>query len=257
MTTIISLSSLLPAGSCHTLCIGIDYPMKQKYKYILIDADETILDFHKTETIALNNTADYLDFIDPLLFKETFTMINIQTWKDLEAGLVTADQVNRLRFEQLHGALSEGYTLKRNVDQLADFYLTQLGEGDYLIEGAQEFMDYLKDKYTLILATNGLSQVQRSRMKKCGLGSYFDSLAISGELGSQKPMASYFSLTMKDYQYKKEELLMIGDSLASDMAGAEAFGIDSCWVNLGGIKNRSPQNPTYVISALSQICDIL
>jgi 2-haloacid dehalogenase len=227
------------------------------YEYLLIDADGTFLDFEKTELNALNSTVDYVGWKNRGQFISTFIDINKKVWAGLEEGKVDPGQINSLRFEGLHRELSKTGTLSRTAGEMGEYYLAQLGEGDYLMEGAREFLDYLKGKYTMILATNGLAWVQRARLRKAGLESYFDRVAISQELGCHKPMPEFFSRALEGYDYRKEDVLMIGDSLASDMAGADAFGIDGCWFNSRELLNDGTASPAYEIARLEEVRGIL
>ncbi len=235
---------------------GYIEPMKE-YKYLLIDADGTFLDFEKTEFQALHNTIDRLGWKDREFFINTYLDINRQVWAGLEAGQVDAGQVNDLRFEGLHRELCKAGSPSLSARELGEYYLVQLGRGDFLMEGGREFLDYLKDRYVLILATNGLSRVQRARLKKAGLEDHFDRLAISQEMGVHKPLPEFFEKALEGYEYEKGDVLMIGDSLASDMAGAEAFGIDGCWFNGRELLNDGTAAPTYEIARLEEIRNIL
>ena len=232
-------------------------PMKKNYKYVLMDADGTFFDFEKAEFTAVNKVVDLLRFSDREYFIQTFLDINSQVWKDLEKGKITSDQVNKTRFTLLHGQLSKSYTLSKSPEELGESYLDYLCMGSYLLEGAREILEYLSEKYTLILATNGLARIQRSRLKEAELLPLFDSLAISQEIGYQKPMVPYYEKAMENYSYKKKELIMVGDSLFSDMAGADAFGIDSIWLNSHEILNDKIASPTYEIESLIDIKKLL
>jgi 2-haloacid dehalogenase len=231
--------------------------MKKNYKYVLIDADGTFLDFEKAELSALNKTIDSLGFSDREYFIQAFLEINTGVWKSLEEGKIKPDQINERRFSLLHGDLSVEAPLTRTAKELGDYYLKHLCRGGFLLEGGREILNYLADKYTLILATNGLAQVQRARLKEAELISLFDKLAISQELGYHKPMVEFFEKALEGYDYSKDEVIMVGDSLFSDMAGADAFGIDSIWVNPNEILNDNIASPTYEIDCLLKIRSLL
>ncbi len=231
-------------------------PMKQ-YKYLLIDADGTFLDFKKSEMRALNKTIDYIGWKDRDLFINTFLEENRKAWEMLEEGTMDPGKINAARFSALCGELGKREKPALSPEEMGEYYLSRLEEGDFLIEGGREFLDYLRGKYILILATNGLARIQRGRLTRAGLKGHFDRLAISQEIGFQKPLPAYFEKAMEGYDYRKDEVLMIGDSLTSDMAGADAFGIDSCWFNPDELLNDGTASPTYEISRLEEIRNLL
>ena len=234
------------------------YIVKMKrYKYLLIDADGTFMDFRKAEFQALNRTMDHIGWKDRDFFINTFLEVNRKAWTELEEGKVNAGEINSKRFAFLHKELKTIEKPQWTAEEMGEYYLVQLGKGGFLIEGGREFLDYLRGQYVLILATNGLARVQRDRLKRTELTGYFDKLAISQEIGSHKPMPEYFERALHGYDYKKEEVLMIGDSLASDIAGADAFGIDSCWFNPEEHLNDGTASPLYEISRLDEIRSLL
>ncbi|MDC7219087.1 MAG: YjjG family noncanonical pyrimidine nucleotidase [Spirochaetales bacterium] len=228
-----------------------------RYKYLLIDADGTFLDFEKTEHKALNKLMDRANWQDRDYFVRTYANSNRKAWNLYEDGQIPSDQINNQRFTGLYSGLQKVGEPEMNAQEMGEFYLSQLCKGDFLIEGTLDFFEYLKKDYILILATNGLADVQYARIKRAGVEKYFDTVAISQELGAYKPMAEYYEKAMAPYDYKKEEVLMIGDSLKTDMAGAEAFGIDSCWFNPGETLNDGKVSPTYEIARLDEIQSLL
>ncbi|MDC7223842.1 MAG: YjjG family noncanonical pyrimidine nucleotidase [Spirochaetales bacterium] len=229
----------------------------KRYEYLLIDADGTFLDFEKTESRALNRLMDSIGWKDRDYFVRTYSGANRAAWDSYESGKIPSEEINQNRFEGLYEGLLERSTPEATAGEMADFYLGQLGRGDFLIEGGREFLDYLKGRYVLILATNGLAKVQRARISRAGLKDHFDSIAISQELGVHKPMREYYEKALEGYDYDRDRVLMIGDSLKTDMSGADAFGIDSCWFNPGEILNDGQASPTYEISRLDEIKKIL
>jgi 2-haloacid dehalogenase len=229
----------------------------KRYEYLLIDADGTFLDFGKTEDQALIGLMDHMKWEDRDLLKEIYSRVNREAWISYEKGNITSVEINDYRFMELYQNLPKKKQTPLSAKEMGDFYFEELKKGDFLIEGSKEFFEYLKNKYTLILATNGLAEVQRARLEKAGLTDYFQSMAISQELGLNKPKKEYFIKALEPYNYNKNKVLMIGDSLPSDIGGANNFEIDSCWFNPGKWKNESPAIPTYEIHTLGEIQEIL
>lgn len=231
--------------------------MEKNINILLIDADDTLLDFEKNELNALNRTIEYARYPDGESFIQTYMEINNRVWKDLEQGKIESDAINPTRFALLHRELSKEIALACSPEELGEYYLDQLCQGGYLLEGAREILEYLSGKYTLVLATNGLARVQRARVRKAGIEQFFERHAISQELGYHKPDPRFFELALEGFDYSKEQVIMIGDSLFSDMAGADAFGIKSIWYNPREILNDRVASPDYEVSHLKEIKEIL
>lgn len=219
-------------------------------EFLLIDLDDTILDFHKAEHIGLQNTLRHYG-VEPT--EETIALylqINAAHWRALEQGQMTRKQVNEGRFETLFRQLG------REVDgaQCAAYYLSQLALTHDYLPGAQEAIISLSKKYRLFIASNGNSVVQFPRLAESGLNDYVEKAFISEALGENKPSKAYFDLCfaqIPDFDPKKA--MMVGDSLSSDIQGGINAGIPTCWVNTFGKKNTTAIRPDYEIPSLSQL----
>ncbi|MGK0390368.1 MAG: 2-haloacid dehalogenase, partial [Maribacter sp.] len=127
-----------------------------------------------------------------------------------------------------------------------------------MLEGSIELLESLKNKVKLAIITNGLKEAQRPRIKKLGIGKYFEAIIVSDEIGISKPHKGYFDIVMETCgNPPKNKVLVIGDSLNSDMKGAINYGLDSCWCNLFGQINYSKIQPLFEINALSKLPKIL
>ena len=139
---------------------------------------------------------------------------------------------------------------------LKDAYFIALSNSFYMVDGAKELLDKLVDKYTLCAVSNGAKQTQINRIKGSGIGKYFKGgIFISEEMGSQKPKKEYFDFVFNKLgNPPKEEILLFGDSISSDIMGAQNAGIDCCFVNIRN--NEYPDDlkkPTYTIAKLDEI----
>jgi putative hydrolase of the HAD superfamily len=136
--------------------------------------------------------------------------------------------------------------------------LEQLSRASDLIEGAQETIRALRAHYQMAIITNGLSDVQRPRLDASGIADCFALLAISEELGVVKPDPRFFEIVMQRIgQPPKAEVLVIGDSLTSDIQGGNNAGFDTCWYNPTG-SAPDPRFPaTYEIRILTDLHDLL
>ena len=223
-------------------------------KFLLIDLDDTILDFQKAERIGIENTFRHYG-IDPT--KENIALylqINAARWRALEQGKMTRKQVNEGRFTELFHALG------REVDgaQCAAYYLSQLALTHDYLPGAEEAIKALSKKYRLFLASNGNSVVQFPRLRESGLEQYIEKAFVSEALGQNKPSKAYFDLCFAQIpDFDPKQAMMVGDSLTSDIQGGINAGIRTCWVNTFGKTNTTQVQPDYEIGALSELEGLL
>ena len=230
------------------------------YKTILFDIDNTLFDYPKAEKYAIKATFEDFDFFRNRSksefeeIKKEYKVINDLLWEKLEKGEITSAELKVERFRMLF----EKANLNYNPEEFSKQYLKRLGEGAFLLDGAEEVCKYLYGKYRLGIVTNGMKEVQYSRVGKSSVGKYIDKIIISEEVGISKPNAGIFEYALKELGTKdKKEAIMIGDSLSADIQGGINFGIDTCWVNL---KNDVPNDkikPKYVVTKLKEICEIL
>ena len=157
-------------------------------EFLLLDLDDTILDFHKAERIAVAKTLkDFgVEPTDAVLSR--YHIINLQHWQRLEKGELTRDQVQEGRFRVLFEELG------READPVAvtRAYEHNLGIGHYFLPGAEAAVQSLHKKYRLFLASNGTASVQHSRLTSAGLYPYFEKVFVSQEMGLNKPSKAYF-----------------------------------------------------------------
>lgn len=223
-------------------------------EFLFLDLDDTILDFHKAERIALSKTLrDFgLEPTDAVLTR--YHIINRRHWEALERGEMTRDQVQEGRFRVLFAELD------RAVDAVAvtRAYESNLGIGHYFLPGAREAVERLHEKYRLFLASNGTASVQHSRLTSAGLYPYFEKVFVSQEIGFNKPSREYFDTCFAQIpDFDPEKAIMVGDSLTSDILGGIRAGIKTCWVNPGHLEARADIPADYEIEALSQLESLL
>lgn len=219
-------------------------------KYLLIDLDDTILDFHKAERIGLENTLRHYG-VEPT--DETVALykgINHAHWQALEKGEMTRKQVNEGRFVTLFRHLG------REVDgaECAAYYLSQLALTHDYLPGAEAAVAELSKKYRLFIASNGNSSVQYPRLAASGLNDHIEKAFISESLGQNKPSKAYFDLCFAQIPgFDPAKAMMVGDSLSSDIQGGINAGIPTCWVNTFGKENTTAIHPDYEISSLTEL----
>lgn len=231
--------------------------MNNKYTTILFDADNTLLDFDKDEHQALVRTLE--DYGVPVTDENinTYVSINKSLWKKIETGEITKPELKRTRFRLFFDAI--GFECDEEPLTVNNHYLSLLGEGGNTLDGAAELCKKLKSKgYDLYIVTNGIAAVQAKRLTRSGLLPYFTEVFVSETVGYQKPKKEYFDYVLNTVKEKdKSRILLVGDSLSSDIQGAMNAGIACCWVNLFGDIAGEKYKIDYVIDDIRRVTDIL
>ena len=226
----------------------------QKYRWIVFDADGTLFDYEHAELSALTRTFEHYGVrFDPEVHR-LFTTINGRLWDEFELGMVSSQRLRVQRFEELIDALEVDVC----PSSFSRDYLLNLGADSTLLPGAIEVVERLSEDCGLVLATNGIAEVQNSRFSASSIKPYFTSLVISDEINVAKPDPGFFSEVFRRIgNPERAEALMVGDGLSSDIAGGVGFGIDTVWFNPSGKPNDASVVPTYEVSALSEILDLV
>lgn len=193
---------------------------------LLLDADDTIFDFPVCEYNALKATVEGAG----LRFGEdvfgSFHRINDALWKKLELNLVTRSELRVERFRQLVGACFAGY---ESADMLAESYIDNLSKQAVLLPDSLESVRLLSEQYAVYIITNGIGSVQRGRFSISPVTPCVRDIFISDELGAQKPNREFFDIALSRIEEKdKSRVLVVGDSLTSDMQGGRNAGLTTC-----------------------------
>jgi 2-haloacid dehalogenase len=223
-----------------------------KYTWLLFDADDTLFDFPKASASALRCTLEQCGLPFEPAFTGLYWRFNQQVWQEFEHGEITSRELRVRRFRLFFDETS----LNGDPQIVSPLYLKNLALGTDLLDGAEEVVRALKDRYHLALVTNGLKEVQRPRLEGSALRNCFEQVFISGEMGLAKPSREYFDLVFRGIgQPPKESALIIGDSLTSDMQGGLDYGIHTCWYNPED--KTSDLALTYKISHLKELISLL
>ena len=216
---------------------------------VMLDLDDTILDFHKAEAIAISKTIGDFGVEPTQEVLDLYHNINRWHWQQLELGKMTREQVLVNRF----GALFSQLGKQADSVACARSYEKNLSQGHYFLPGAQEALDRLYGKYRLFLASNGTARVQHSRLTSADLYRYFEQVFISQELGFNKPSKEFFDACFAQMPgFSPEKTVMVGDSLSSDIQGGINAGITTIWVNPKK-ENCGSIHPDYQIENLTQL----
>lgn len=236
---------------------GMPIP-KPAYQWLLFDADGTLFDYDRAEAKALEGT--FRDFNLPFEpgHAGAYQKINHQIWLDFENGQITASALRVTRFERLFVALQIAPGSASFAAEFSDRYLRNLAMASDLTNGAEKITRALKARYHLALITNGLKDVQRPRLAGSPIADCFEVVAISDEMGVAKPNPRYFRAVFDRIgQPERMNVLVIGDSLTSDIQGGINYGLDTCWYNPSGKAADAKLTPTYQITRLDELADLL
>lgn len=227
--------------------------MNGTYTSLLLDLDDTLLDFKTAEAHAIRNvlSANGLPCDDEAV--KTYSAVNKSYWERFERGEIPKSAIFTGRFE----TLLKIFGRTGDPEALSAEYAAGLSEGYFTVDGAFEILDYLREKgYMLYAATNGLSSTQYRRIAGSGLEPYFDMVFVSEDAGYQKPEKGYYDYVISKIPEKdRSKMLIVGDSQSSDILGGINAGIDTCWYNPSGAKPK--YRPKYEISDLLQLKEIL
>ena len=223
-------------------------------EFLFLDLDDTILDFHKAEKIAICKTFRQFGIEPTEEVLARYHQINKECWHRLELGQWVREQVLVRRFELLfaeHNIVCDGTPVARAYER-------NLSVGHYFLPGAEEAVDALSRKYRLFLASNGTASVQQGRMTSANLYRFFEKVFVSQELGANKPAKEFFErATAQIPGYDPARAMMVGDSLTSDILGGINAGMKTCWIN----PNDAPLNPKicpdYEIGSITQLEELL
>lgn len=223
-------------------------------KHIFLDLDDTLLDFHLAERIALSATFAEMGVPNDEATLKRYSEINRSCWERLERGEWTRREVLVGRFKLLFAEIS----LSIDPDATQQMYEDKLCIGHYFLDGAEDLIRKLYGKYKLYITSNGTARVQDSRIASADLAGYFDGIFISQRVGADKPSPLFFERVFEAIPgFDRREAIILGDSLTSDIQGGRDAGITTCLFNPKGRPGRDDIIPDYEIRALSEFIPLI
>ncbi len=234
------------------------------YKAIFLDWDNTIGDWTTAEHKALQDiyTHYHLNRLYPAFedYLNAYKPYNLELWGMYGRGEVTKEWLHLQRFlrpllvNDANGANDEMVNLAHEIG--AEF-LRLTNKYFSVLPGATEVVKALAKNYPLTIISNGFKEVQYYKFEHSGLAPYFTHTIISEEVGINKPQPGIFEIALERNSITADEAVMIGDSYSSDIAGAQAAGIDQIWVRKEGAKELTNERATYIVSNVSEILKVL
>ena len=224
------------------------------FEYLFLDLDDTILDFHKAEHLAIGKVMQHFGVEPTEERRARYSQINKWHWHQLELKKMTRDEVLEGRFAVFFEEL--GIQVDRYA--VARLYEEYLSQGHWFLPGAEEAVEVLHKKYRLFLASNGTASVQKGRMTSANLYRFFEKVFVSQEIGHNKPSLAYFDAVAAQIPgYDPAKAIIVGDSLSSDIKGGINAGIANCWINPGHAPARADIPADYEIEYLHQLPALL
>ena len=218
-----------------------------KYRYLLADNDNTLMDFNAAERYALRETLVRFSLPADEATCTAYHHINDALWKALERGETTQKELKVERFRQLLTLLGREGTA---AQAMGDCYAQVLSTRADLLPGAMELLEAVRGKMKIALVSNGVSAIQRGRLSCCPFTPLLDAVIISEEIGVSKPDPRMIEAALEALGCtERREAVLLGDSLSADIPAARAAGVDSIYLNLHG---KASDMPTYTVTSLEE-----
>lgn len=225
------------------------------YKVILLDFDDTIVDFHDAEIKAYAYLMDQYQVPKHLHNYEQFKAINQAHWEAFQRGELSREEVLSFRFIETF----KYYNMSIDGKKADMTFREGLANAPIkLLEGVEDLLAYTQHQFVLAIVTNGVKETQHKRLNQMNIKSKMQHIFISDELGVQKPKVAFFDKVFNVMsEYTKKDFMIVGDSLTSDIQGGINAGIDTCWFNHRQLDNHSGIEPTYTITHIKELVEIL
>ena len=222
-----------------------------RYKAVLFDIDDTLLDFQTGNRNAVNQLMDELGYLHPHRYDQ-YETVNLECWAALEKGEMTQAELRRERFIRFF----DRYSVPGDPFYAAERFVELLGEQSILMPHAEEVVRELSEQLPVIIVTNGITTIQRSRLAKSPLKDLVSGVVISEEAGVSKPRPEIFMMAIEPLGIAPSETLMVGDGINSDIQGANNAGIDACWLNPLGVSLPNGIHAEYIIKDIRECVKI-
>lgn len=223
-------------------------------KAVLLDIDNTLLDFNKCSREAMCLAAKDFSINFPENYFEIFTEINNSLWEKIEKGELNRQGLFKIRWNMIFEAMG----INADGPQFEELFRGYIKSSAIPVEGAEEILEYLSKKYYVCTASNSELAQQEKRLRKAGMLPYIRKIFTSEEIGFAKPSAEFFEACKNELpQFRKEEIIVIGDSITADIDGAKAFGFKTCWFNFGKKVDVKCDSADFIVDDLFKIKNIL
>jgi len=224
------------------------------FEFLLLDLDDTILDFQKSEEYGIRKTLSDAGIEPTEQICLRYSQINKEHWKRLELGEITRERLLISRFEELYRELETDADPARSAVE----YMDNMASVHFFLPGAEDAVHALSKKYRTFIVSNGTASAQERRLTSANLYPYFEKVFISQLIGINKPAKEFFDRCFAQIPgFDPQKALIVGDSLSSDIQGGINAGIATCWVNPNHKPPKANIPADYEIERLSQLEDLL
>lgn len=227
----------------------------REFTTIFWDVDGTLLDFPYSQRCSLKQCFRTAGKKLTEEMIQRYSDINDAYWKKLELGEVTKEELLTGRFLTL---FAEYNITGIDVNAFMKEYQEGLGNNYQFIDDSLTICKALHGRVKQYVITNGVTFTQERKLKLSGLADMMEDLFISEKIGAPKPQKEFFDYCLAHVEEKdKSKILIVGDSLSSDIKGGIQAGIPTCWYRPDDSENPTEYIPDYEISDLHRIYDIL
>ncbi len=223
-------------------------------KAVLIDIDNTLLDFHKCSKESMCLAAEDFGINFPENYFEVFTEINNSLWEKIEKGELNRQGLFKVRWNLIFEAMG----IDADGEEFEELFREYIKSSAIPVDGAKELLEYLSDKYYVCVASNSELAQQEKRLRKAQMLPYIRKIFTSEEIGFAKPSEGFFAVCKRDLpQFEKDEIMLIGDSITADVEGGNKFGLKTCWFNFAKKPDAVCDSADFIVDDLLQIKNIL
>ncbi len=226
----------------------------KKYKTILFDIDDTLIDFKVDQKIAFMKAMNEIGEKCTEEMYEDYNDINLSLWEELNKGNIALEELFLKRFK----IFFDKYGIKQDEAEFNNILNKMFQDTGTPIKGVRETLDKINNIYELVIVSNGPKDQQYHRLKNANFLKYFSKIFISEEMGYNKPDKKYFDIVFSNIKNKeKSQILIVGDSISSDIIGGKKVGIDTCWYNINNKENNTGIKPEYEIKNFEELLQIV
>jgi len=224
--------------------------MFPKFDWLLFDLDNTLVDFNSSSKDAFVQVMTHLGVEDASVLYPIFNKINHQCWDEREAGLISHTELKNKRWVLFF----EAAKIKADPLSINESYFEIIKTNPVWMDDAERLLIAIQNKFNNLIITNGLSEVQNPRIKKLDMAKYFGGIIISDEIGTAKPQKQFFSHCASLMgEFDNDKVLVIGDTLKSDIKGGNEFGFRTCWYNYYKKENDTDIKPNYEVNNIKSL----
>lgn len=229
-----------------------------KYKHLFFDLDHTLWDYDVNAAAALTDLHEKYDLHRKSGFTAAqlitnFFKVNYALWDDFNIGAIDKEDIRKFRFPKIYDALGVSHDhIPLNIElEYVDLCPTKKAT----FPMAHEVLSFLKGKFAIHVITNGFKEIQTRKIASASLSSFFTEIITSESAGYRKPDPRVFDFALAKAGASKQESIMIGDNLATDISGAKNAGMDQVYFNPDGKSHE--EDVTYEIQSLGQLMELL